>query len=123
MKLLSFVFFACLIIFSCTEEEITQRAYPRVMTYEPTEITLQGGNFHGEITFTGVDIIDHGFVWTANGFPTITLGEKISLGPRQSVGRFDAAINYKWEPGRRYSIRAYAVSAQHVVYGKTFDKN
>lgn len=106
---------------SCTEEKITARGYPRVQTLEVTPVSNTSLNLQGEIFFTSVSVTDHGFVWTASDFPTITNGTKWSLGPKDNTGIFEATASTTLTKGKIYSARAYAQSAQYVVYGETFE--
>jgi hypothetical protein len=109
---------ALLLCSACSEEEITSRNYPRVDTEDVTDITTTGMIFHGKIFFSSVEILDYGFIWTDTGFPTVTNGNKISLGPRNDVGLFEIAAVESLQSGKMYSVRAYAQSANFIVYGR-----
>jgi IPT/TIG domain len=107
-----------LLSLSCSKEEITNRPYPRVTTVGISDINSSGVTFHGEIFFSSVEIIDHGFIFTDNGFPSLTNGDKVSLGPTSGAGNFDMNVQWDLVPGRTYSVTAYATSTGHAVYGK-----
>lgn len=106
---------------ACTEEQLTTREYPRVQTLDITPTTSASLHLKGEIFFSSVQILDHGFVWTDSGFPTITNGTKWSLGPREGTGIFEVTAATALKSGKTYSARAYAQSAEYIVYGEIFE--
>jgi len=106
---------------SCTEEEVTTRKYARVSTEEITEITSSGMIFHGKLFFSSGDIMDHGFVWTDTGFPTLTNGNKISLGAKSDLGEFESSVTGTLQQGKLYSVRAYVQSSTYTMYGKILE--
>jgi hypothetical protein len=117
-----FFHLAILLFFlGCTKEEITPREYPRVSTFDAVDITSDGVTFKGEITFSSVDIKDHGFVWSDVLGPLVSTANKISLGTRSGTGQFDAKCDRSLEEGKKYFMRAYAVSDDFVVYGNTIE--
>jgi len=103
--------------FGCTKEEVTPRVYPRVITVEATQITSAGATFIGEITFSNVEINDHGFLWSIDNSPNIIQANKISLGSKQGIGQFEAKIDRALQDGKKHYLRAYAKSDDFVVYG------
>lgn len=108
-------------VLGCTEEEVTSRDYPRVDTKEVTSVTESSAVFSGEIFFSTSEILDHGFIWTDTGFPTYENGNKISLGLKSGPGLFEATVAVNMQPGKIYSVRAFAQSAKYTVYGKTIE--
>ncbi len=106
---------------ACSKEEVSPRNYPRVETTNVTDVTSSGMVFQGNIFFASVEIMDHGFIWTDTGFPTITNGNKISLGSRDGLGSFETSVAGSLQPGKTYSMRAYAKSENYVVYGKIIE--
>lgn len=102
---------------SCSKEEVSPRNYPRVLTGEVTEITEAGAVFHGQITFTSVPVVDHGFVWSTLSNFEPKDGDALSLGPLSSTGSFTAPCTYALKAGEKFYVRAYAVSENHAVYG------
>jgi hypothetical protein len=113
------ILFLILAISSCTEEEVTSRDYPRVDTNEISDITATTAVFRGEIFFSSSEILDHGFIWTDTGFPTLENGNKVSLGLKNGPGLFEITASVNFQAGKMYSVRAYAQSANYKVYGKT----
>lgn len=105
---------------SCSEPEVTARPYPRVSKLEITNITNGGAAFKAEVTYASVAIIDHGFIWTLGGFPTLTNGEKASLGPKDGTGAFVFTVA-GLQVGKKYTMCAYARSNQETVYGDVVD--
>lgn len=104
---------------ACTQEEITYRHYPRVLSRGTSDVDANGVLAKGEITFTPGTVDDHGFVWTSIGFPKIEGYDKLSLGPRDNAGTFEARIERNLGFGQAYSIRPYATYGDMVVYGET----
>jgi hypothetical protein len=105
------------VFLTCTEEKVTPRAYPRVLTHPVSNITPGGATFNGEIFFTLVEVIDYGFVWS--DAPSQQLGntDYVSLGSRSNTGTFSAKIERSLEEGKTHYVRAYAQSAENTVYG------
>ncbi len=110
------ILFAALFV-SCSKEEITSRPYPRTTTVGVTAIANGAAHFKGEVIFTSVAIIDHGFVWSNTGIPSITNGQKKSLGVRSGTGIFEVTAD-QLLIGAQYTVRAYAQSSDYVVYGE-----
>ncbi|MEO7989450.1 MAG: hypothetical protein ABI663_07915 [Chryseolinea sp.] len=106
------------VLFGCTKDEITPRDYPRIRTYSVTEITPTGARFNGEITFTSVDIVDHGFLWHTTNSVNFTTATKISLGPKSDAGLFDVLLDTNLPFGKTFYMRTYAISNDNVVYGE-----
>ena len=106
------------VFFSCSKEEVTSRTYPRVQTESVGTINADGALLKGEITFSKIQIIDHGFLWSSESFPEIDKAEKISLGAKVGAGKFEVLANRNLQAGKTYSIRAYARSASNLVYGQ-----
>ena len=116
------LFTALIIFFSgCTKEEVTPRIYPRVITIEATDITSAGATFKGDITFSNVEIKDHGFLWSIENNPNVIQSNKISLGSKQGIGQFEAKIDRALQDGKKHYLRAYAISDDFVVYGNTVE--
>ena len=106
-----------LLFVSCSKLEITSRPYPRTTTVGVTSIANGGAHFKGEVLFTSVAIIDHGFVWSNTGFPSKTNGQKKSLGLRLGTGTFEVTAD-QLLVGAQYTMCAYAQSADYIVYGE-----
>jgi N-acetylneuraminic acid mutarotase len=114
--------FALLALFlGCTKEEVTPRVYPRVDTGEAYDITSEGATFKGEIIFSSVEIKDHGFVWSAGTSLQVQYANKISLGTKAGVGSFESRCERSLEPGKKYYVKAYAISEDFTVYGETVE--
>ena len=110
-----------LFFFGCTKEEITPREYPRVTSTEAADISSGGVTFKGEVTFSSVEIKDHGFVWSDVQGPLVSNANKVSLGSKAGVGQFEARCERSLEAGKKYFMRAYATSDDFVVYGNTVE--
>lgn len=113
------IFFIVLIIFiseGC-EKKDQPRTYPRVETKSVTEISLKGATFNGEIYSLGSEqVINHGFVWSESNNPSL-VGDRIFLGPVENVGTFKAEIVTTLVNGVQYTVKSFAQTVDHVVYG------
>jgi|GEM_PF-1586672 len=116
-----FIFTLLALFNGCTKEEVTPRVYPRVDTNEAFDITSEGATFKGEITFSNVEIKDHGFVWSHGTSLQVEYANKISLGTKVGTGFFESRCERSLEPGRKYYVRAFAISEDFTVYGKTVE--
>jgi len=105
---------------ACSEAVVTERPYPRVSKLEITDIVKSGASFKAEVTYASVPIIDHGFIWTLGGFPTLTNGEKASLGAKNGTGSFVFTAT-GLQVGKKYTMCAYVRSGQETVYGDVVD--
>jgi len=120
-KLFNYFIILLTLFLGCTEEEVTSRVYPRVNTVEVSNITSEGATFKGEIIFSSVEIKDHGFVWSAGTSLLLQYANKISLGPKAGTGVFQATGDRSLEQGKKYYVKAYAISEDFIVYGKTVE--
>lgn len=102
---------------SCTKEEIIARSYPRVNTIGITNINDKGALLRGEIFYTDVPIRDHGFLWAPYSNTTFANSDRVSLGPKDGVGPFEATAAWGLVKGKTYYMRAYAISDDNVVFG------
>lgn len=120
-KRINNIFIALTLIIGCTKEEVTPRIYPRVLTIEAFNVTSEGASLKGQITFSSVQIKDHGFVLSDQLHPLIGVATTISNGPGTGTGIFEARFERGLEEGKKYYFRAYAVSEDFVVYGNTVE--
>jgi hypothetical protein len=111
------LFALILLLATCGEDDNATRPYPRVRTKSVTNITSEGAFFEGEITFSSVKIVDHGFVWSTDSNPTLENSDDISLGQRSGIGKFTSQIEWSLEEGKKYYVKAYAKSDDYTVYG------
>jgi hypothetical protein len=103
---------------TCGDDEVGSRSYPRVRTQAVTDINSTGALFQGEITFSSTAIIDHGFMWYTGASG---LAETFSLGPTSGKGKFQGRIERSLAENVKYHVKAYARSADHIVYGDVVD--
>lgn len=120
MRTRTLLIIGILIFSSCSEAVVTERPYPRVSKLEITNIANGGVAFKAEVTYASVAIIDHGFIWTLGGFPTLTNGQKASLGSKAGTGVFVFTAT-GLQVGKKYTMCAYARSNQETVYGDVVD--
>src|SRR5688572_8971055 len=115
---------ALLTLQSCKDQEITSRKYPVVDTKAVSGIDTNGVTLNGEILYPGsTGISDHGFVYSESSTPNFDNAEKISLGPKASVGVFSAIANRNLQKDKINYVRAYAVSntTSTIVYGQILE--
>lgn len=106
---------------SCNEPPLPD--YPQVRTYEVSEVTIKGAVLHGEIVSAGSSpIIEYGFVWDTGAVPNIHTSQKKTFTSPMREGKFDTAVTAALEPNVKYTVKAYAKTADYIVYGqeKTF---
>lgn len=108
------------ILTTCTKENEEEREYPRVNTFEVTDITEKGATFSGNIFYAGnQEIIDHGFIWGQNKLSlSIQNASILSLGASNGPIEFTANINYALAKNKEYFVAAYARTKDYTVYGK-----
>jgi len=114
-----FIFLSSFLLVTCEKEEVTPRDYPRVTTYEVSNISSAGAVFQAEITYPGNGpITDHGFVWGTETGGNLNSAEIKSLGPKAGKGAFSATVATAMEKGETQYVRAYAIGNGYTVYGK-----
>ena len=102
---------------SCTKEELIPRPYPRVNTLTIKTIDTNGALFTGEIFYSDVPILDHGFLWSPYSNPQLGAADKVSLGKKTGTGSFEGLAGWGMENGKTYYMRAFAVTSDKEVYG------
>jgi len=110
-----------LFLIACTKEEITSRAYPRIITSAVDNVTSMGASFHGEIILNPSQIIDHGFIWSTHSSLAIGFGEMISLGQKTGTGNFESLLQSNLTKGVKYYVMAYSKSSNYTVYGNVVE--
>lgn len=107
------------ILTTCSKENEEEREYPRVNTFEVTDITDKGATFSGNIFYAGnQEIIDHGFIWGQNKLSlSIQNASILSLGASNGPIEFTANINYGLAKNKEYFVTAYARTKDYTVYG------
>ena len=112
-------------ITACEETEFHYRGYPRLHTLAPTNVTTQSATFNAEIDSRGnLEILEHGFVWSAGGSPTLFNGaESIIVLGSPSGNRFSMGVSStfeSWGSGiyapKKY-VRAFVRTSDYTVYG------
>lgn len=93
------------------------RPYPRVRTFEVTDISENGAIFKGEIFESSNDVIDHGFVWDRRPNASIRLGESISLGP-PNQSEFSVQVSNGLQKDVKYYLKSYVKTQDFLVFGE-----
>jgi hypothetical protein len=119
LKVLVICIVAASALTCCEDEKAVDRSYPRLKTFEVTNITEEGVTFMGEIYALGNEAInEYGFVWSEYNYPTLGNGDKVPLGIPETECVFTADVRSAIVSGVKYSMRTYAITDEHVVYGK-----
>lgn len=121
MKKTSVTIISLILLVACTKEKITSRTYPRVLTNNVGPITSIGTSFHGEITLSPTEIVNHGFIWATFSSMAIGYGNNIPLGPKTGIGNFESALQASLIKGTKYYVVAYAQSSTYTVYGNVVE--
>lgn len=113
---------------ACLDEkpvDLGDRSYPAVDTRDATNINEQGVTLNGEILKVGGGgIRDHGFLYSEFAIETFhaVSSERISLGPKDGIGKFTAIANRNMTKDKKYLVRAYAVGKNGTpVIGQQFE--
>lgn len=116
-KKINYLAVALVLMLGCTKEELTTINYPITKTVSLMVHSNEGVTFHGEIAYSTVEIIDHGFIWSETADPHEGNYQKVSLGQKTGIGVFEARSDRGFKYGKSYFVRAYAKTAEHTVYG------
>ena len=105
--------------FSCSKNgETIDREFPRVSTYNVTNITSNGAIFSGEVyILSNEEIIDHGFDWSTYTDSSIDLSERAYLGSMNGKGSFSHSLVKNLIKGKTYYVRAFAKTNSFFVFG------
>lgn len=112
--------FAICLLVTCKKDEEAPRDYPRINTLSVTNITENGAVFNGNVySISSETIIDHGFAWSeSENFMIFEYTDRISLGALSGTGSFSAKINTTLEAKKKYYVRSFIKTANHLVCGK-----
>jgi hypothetical protein len=110
-----------LMLFSCTDEEVTSRQFPRLKTTKVTDINGTGAMFHADMLSSPAPISDHGFLWHDQTSPLFENADRISLGPLTSPGPFTSLCERGLSKGKKYYVRGYVISEGNIVYGNVLE--
>ena len=92
---------------------------PNVVTTSVTDVTVSGAAFAGKVTSGGgARVTERGFVIGLQPDPTLHGADTATIVSGKGTGIFSAAADALL-PGTDYFVRAYAVNAAGVSYGKT----
>ncbi len=109
----------CLLLMSCTEDEIRIKPYPSVETLDISNISESGATFGAKIdNVEGFGIIEHGFVWALKENPTIESSNKIIKNETILNDEFSEEVTTTLYNGFTYVVRAYVRTDNYLVYGK-----
>lgn len=104
-----------LMFYSCTEDVSVY-----VKTYNVTNVGGTHGTIHGKVTYTGVDILDAGVVYsTSEKYPKLT-NSRFVQSDLTFLPDFKANIS-GLSLDSTYHYRTYATTADSVYYGTSYD--
>jgi hypothetical protein len=110
-----------LIVFitSCHMDEYHFPLIPIVITSNPAAVTRVSAMCGGDVTTDfGYKVLFRGICWSANHTPTVADSISTDSLMRDGLGEFPINIS-GLAPNTTYYVRAYAVNANGVGYGKT----
>lgn len=110
-----------MVFFSCTDEEVTSREFPRLKTTQVTDINGTGAMFHADMLSSPAPISDHGFLWHDQTSPLFENADRISLGSLNAPGSFTALCERGLSKGKKYYVRGYVISEENIVYGNVLE--
>jgi len=101
-------------LFSCVKDVEHKYSLPSIK--QVIDVSSTGVTISGSVKQHGKEpIIDHGFVWSSKGNPTLS-DSRISLGALDNDKEFQAKITYDLKPNQIYYARAYIVTKDYIVY-------
>jgi len=107
-------------LFACKKDNnLLEREYPRINTFEVTGISESGATFEAHIYSAGNEsIIDHGFVWgTSETALSFENSDRVSLGAFSGIGKYNAQIKSTLQVEKKYFVRSFVKTSDHIVYG------
>ncbi len=117
-KRVLFFILLTLLISNCEKEKEQARSYPRLREMTVTDISEGGAKFTASVYSLGTEtIIEHGFVWGNYTDPDINNFDKVYLGPFDKTGEFTSEIVTNLIKDRKYYVKPFLVTADHVIYG------
>ncbi|GEM_PF-2559872 len=106
-----------LCISACKKDAFESIGLPLVHTGTIKQVSKTGVILHAKVVELGNSpIINHGFVWSIMGNPTIEASVEY-LGSLNSKGVFSAEVNSDIFKEKRYFVRAFVQIEDRVVYG------
>ena len=119
-----FYLLSIIILFStCQKDKIATREYPRLDIFDDIQQNESGVTFKANVISEGVsEIINKGFVWDKNDWPTIN-SSRILLGTHLGTGSFEATVLNDLFVDNNYSVRAFVQTENYLVYSKTVNFN
>ena len=109
---------------SCADEKPGSRPYPTVDTFEVSELNETGVTLHGKIIDLGGGVTDHGFLYATSSISNdkTSTTDRMSLGPIESAGAFEAHVSRSLIKDKVYYYRAYAIGQAKgtTVLGQEF---
>ncbi|RMG21701.1 MAG: hypothetical protein D6730_17810 [Bacteroidetes bacterium] len=112
LLLVSVLFGAC----NLNKNPFNSEAFPVLETLKMFDITENSVTVRGRILNLGSEpVTDHGFVWSRLESPALPNDGHGSLGKATTEGEFSFVIT-ELKPGLTYYVRAYARTAERLVY-------
>lgn len=91
---------------------------PTVAIYSTDDITYNSAKLRGAVIAVGNSkVIHHGFCWSTNPNPDITLDTKCNLGDCATAKDFGYTVS-SLQPNVKYYVRAYAENSTGVAYSE-----
>jgi len=104
---------------TCDKYEFPKSPYPRIETLPVVNISETGVTFQANIIQLGEsEITNHGFVWGLDENLAIGSEDKVQLGAKPGLGKFEADVKSGLTEGDVYFVRAFAATQDYLVYGE-----
>ncbi|MDX2443919.1 MAG: IPT/TIG domain-containing protein [Bacteroidales bacterium] len=112
------LFLILFLLSNCEKEKVIHRKYPRLDISDTVQQGSYGVEFEGMILTEGdSEIIDKGFVWSANSNPDITVS-RVSAGSGGDPRVFTRKGSTDLFENTAYFVRAYARTKDFTVYSR-----
>lgn len=113
-----FIFILALFV-KCDEEEMTDRAYPRLKTLPVNGVTAEGATFSAEILLRGgFEVINYGFVWGESENPVLEDGHRFVYSDNIQTNTFSADITVALKENVKHYVRSFIQTNDFIVYGE-----
>jgi hypothetical protein len=107
-----------LLMWTCEDDEVISREYPRLRTLNVTDISASGASFKADILNPGpTGVTEYGFVWSDNPFVSVESSERLIIKEGVTGNSFSARIENLLVENVEYYVRAYARDEDDLVYG------
>lgn len=103
---------------TCSDEDVYQRGYPKIVTISVKNINENGADFNAEVfNYENLDIQEYGFLWSESSGISLNVSEKKILSSQFTNGKFSTKVEAALKRNTEYFVRAYLKTDNYTVYG------